>query len=265
MRNAERILPALGIETAVRSILRALFNRFGWQALFASASFFGTSHGIWAQEKGEVRMAIQPHKEFQYILDGKERLNNPGVMLDPGLHRFVIWAPNRSIVDTTIMVQADSVIILRKVLPVAPAYRAHVKALQRNGYKRTGLKAAPIILTGAASYLAIVANKQRRQADEALRSAEDRYQTERIPTAIDGLKYDEIPARQQELDAAHRRTMVWTSVAVVGAAATVAGFVKAARIKNPEYEDREKIRFDGMAWATPDGIGLFASLQIPLR
>jgi len=221
--------------------------------------------GLAQAQKGEVRLAVQPSQGLQYILDGAERMSNPGLMLPAGPHRFVFYAPDRSILDTTIQVYSDSVVLFRKVLPPTPEYRAHLAARQRNGYNRFLLKATPIAVTSAATFFALSANRSRIKADESLREAEEQYAVERNPAEIAGLKESVIPARQAELDAAHRRTLIWTGVAVIGAAATVAGFIKAARIEDPLYEDKEKIRFDGMAWAGPRGMVYMASLQIPLR
>lgn len=234
-------------------------------ALLFTVIALAGGHDALAQGKGEVRLAVQPREGLQYIIDGKERLSNPGVMLPPGPHRFVFWAPNRSIVDTTLNVIADSVINFIKVLPVPPEYRAHVKTLKRNGYKRLAYRGVPILVTAASAVLAISANKQRKDADEALRSAEAQYGSERNPSAIEILKTNEIPSRQDDLNKAHRRTMIWTGAAVVGAAATVYGFIKAARVQDPDYEDREKVRFDAMAWSETNGFGLYATLQVPLR
>jgi hypothetical protein len=237
----------------------------GARALLPVAVALACSQGAVAQGKGEVRLAVQPMQGLQYILDGKERLSNPGLMLEPGPHRFVFWAPDRSIVDTTIIVIADSVITFRKVLPVPAEYRAHVRTLKNNGYKRLAYRGVPILFTAASAVLAVSANKKRKDADEALRSAEDQYSTERNPAAIEILKTTEIPARQTDLDKAHRNTTLWTGATVLGAAATVFGFIKAARIVDPVYEDQQKMRFDAMAWSETNGFGLYATLQIPLR
>ncbi len=237
----------------------------GARALFPLAVALACSQGAVAQGKGEVRLAVQPQQGLQYILDGKERLSNPGVMLPPGPHRFVFWAPNRSIVDTTINVIADSVITFRKLLPVPAEYRAHDQMLKNNGYNRLAYRGVPILITAASVVLAVSANKKRKDADEALRTAEDSYSTERNPMAIENLKTTEIPARQTDLDKAHRSTTLWTGATVLGAAATVYGYIKAARIEDPVYEDREKVRFDAMAWSETNGFGLYATLRIPLR
>lgn len=234
-------------------------------AILSLALLLAAGGNAVAQGKGEVRLAVQPQQGLQYILDGKERISDPGLMLEPGPHRFVFWAPNRSIVDTMINVIADSVITFRKVLPVPPEFRAHMKTLQRNGYKRLAYRGVPILFTATAAVLAVSANTKRMDADEALRAAEERYSTERNPTAIVGLKSSEIPARQDDLDRAHRAAMFWTGATVLGAAATVYGFIKAARIGDPVFEDHEKMRFDAMAWSEMNGFGLYATLQIPLR
>lgn len=234
-------------------------------AILSLALLLAAGGNAVAQGKGEVRLAVQPQQGLQYILDGKERISDPGLMLEPGPHRFVFWAPNRSIVDTMINVIADSVITFRKVLPVPAEYRAHVRTLKNNGYKRLAYRGVPILFTAASAVLAVSANKKRKDADEALRSAEDQYSTERNPAAIEILKTTEIPARQTDLDKAHRNTTLWTGATVLGAAATVFGFIKAARIVDPVYEDQQKMRFDAMAWSETNGFGLYATLQIPLR
>ena len=245
--------------------MRAVGAHGGVRALLLAIIVLACGQGVQAQAKGEVRLVVQPQQGLQYILDGRERLSNPGVMLPPGQHRFVFWAPNRGIVDTTLNVIADSVITFRKVLPVPLEYRAHARTLQRNGYKRTAYRGVPVLFTAASAVLAVSANKKRKDADEALRAVEERYGTERNPAAIEGLKTSEIPARQTDLDQAHRRTMLWTGATVLGAAATVLGFIKAARIQDPVYEDQQKMRFDAMAWSETDGFGLYATLRIPLR
>lgn len=227
--------------------------------------FCACEQAIAQSGKGEVKLAVQPMKDLVYILDGKQRLTASGLMLEPGLHRFVFWAPDRTIVDTTIHVVADSVVVLRKVLPPSPEYRAYIAGLKSSSKQRLAYRAVPMLFTGISAGLALGANKKRTDADAALRDAEDLYSTARNPGVIANLKERDIPALQSDLDKAHRRTMLWTGAAVLGAAATVAGFIKAARIEDPVYEDRQKARFDAMAWIASDGPGFFATLNIPIR
>ena len=223
------------------------------------------SNGSYAQSKGEVRIAVQPQRGLEYLLDGKERLVNLGLMLPAGPHRFVFYAPDRMLLDTTVMVISDSTIMLRKVLPPTPEYVSFRRSIKRNAQGRFFFRVIPLALTAVTTGFAVAANRDRLEADKALTEAEESYGTLRTPSVISDLKDRKLIQLQTEYDKARSRTIFYTSLATVASIATVIGFIKAASIKDQEYHDLEKVRFDAMAWIDGSDPGCMATITIPLR
>lgn len=225
----------------------------------------GASSCAFAQSKGEVQLHVAPHRQVEYILDGKERISNRALVLSAGEHRFTFWAPDRKVLDTTITIIADTSIAFYKTLEPTEAYLEYAKADQRVRQQRLFYRAVPLLATVAAGLYTANAVKKNNDARAALVEAEGSYATMRDPRVIAEQKEDVLPRLQDE----HDRTYRNLGLAVVGtttfALATVWGFIKAARIQDPAYEDRERIRFDGLVYMPGQHGGtLHAALTISL-
>lgn len=221
--------------------------------------------GAQGQDKGELKLYVSPFNGVEYILDGTERLNARGLVLPAGDHRFVFWAPDRQILDTTLTILPDTVQAFHKTLVPTLEYRDFLQAQKRVKHGRFFYRAIPTALAGVGVVMSLNAKKGLDEANTTLTELEDDYATLRAPSSIVSLKSEAIPNAQDEVDQASRKlttAVVFTSVAVV---ATVWGFIKAGSLEDPEYEDKGKVIFDGLVWV-PGQQGVFqAALTIPIR
>lgn len=228
--------------------------------LAISASFCAMAQG-----KGEVQLHVAPQRGMAYVLDGKERLNNRALVLPAGEHRFTFWAPDRRILDTTLTIVADTSIAFYKTLEPTEAYLAYVNVQRKVKQQRLFYRAVPLLATAAAGLYTMSAVKKNNDTRAALVEAEERYSTLRDPGMIATEKRDVLPRLQEDHDAAYRNLSLGVIGTTAFALATVWGFIKAARIEDPVYEDRERIRFDGLVYVPGQRGGmLHAALTIPL-
>ncbi len=222
-----------------------------------------------SRDSAEVKFWVQPYNLVEYILDGVERLKQveyPAARFTEGDHRLLFWAPNCSILDTTIHVVGGTDMALRKVLKQTPEYLAN----KREHFKVWGQKALwkglPLLLTVGFGMKAFSDKQAHDQAYDDLHALQDSYATMLSPSSIEQTKANTIPVAQGELDATRRRMTLSLALCGVGAVATVYGFIRAKKLSYPEYQDKEKIRFDGLAWLPTGQGGMYlAQLSIPLR
>lgn len=227
------------------------------RALHSIVIFLLSWAGAYAQGKGEIQLNVSPQRGMAYVLNGKERLTNRALVLPAGEHRFAFWSPDRRILDTTLTVIADSTVAFYKTLAPTEAFLTYQAGLKRAKHKRLLYRAVPLLATVVGGVFTMNAKKENDAAYDALKSAEEEYATLRTPFIIANHKTNVLPSLQAEHDAAYRRMrlmMVGTSVVAL---ATVWGFIRAARVEDPTYEDQEKLRFDGLVWLPGQNGGTF--------
>lgn len=218
-----------------------------------------------AQSTGKVRVFCEPGG-CAYVLDGKNRLSDREVTLMEGPHRFVFWAPERRMLDTTFTVLANTTRELKVQLRYSEEYidfRRRADRFTRNDrWLRYG---PPLVAVGAGAWAGI-SIKRAIDARKDLDALEDEYFTSSYPAGLSDLKDDRIPAANKELRDA--RTMAYVSSGVFVASAAAAWYVRQKLRKGPPiFEDKEKLRFDGLVWAPGrDRSGVWmASLTVPIR
>jgi len=219
-----------------------------------------------AQVTGKLRLLIDPGGTFQVRVDGGPVLTTRELELSPGPHALRIWAPTRMVTDTSVVVAPDrmSDVILR--LPVNPdytAYRMDMRAFQR---KRRAWRLLPIGLTAGSGAWMLSTLKKQNDAYNQLQADRDNYDGATDPLVIARLKDEVLPARQDELAAARSRLTVATSVTVAMAAFTATAFWRSSKFKRPVYDDKQKLRFEGLAYAPAwQGDGGYLHLTLVLR
>ena len=222
-----------------------------------------------SQDSAEVRFGVHPYNQVEYILDGVERLKQveyPAARFTEGDHRLLFWAPNCSILDTTLHVVGGVDMTLRKALKQSPEYLAYKRERSHVWLQKAMWRSLPLLFTVSFGIKSFSDKKAHDQAYEDLHVLRDNYATMLSPNDIELAKTKTIPAAQNELDATRRQLTMSLALCGVGAAATVYGFIRTGKLSYPEYEDKEKIRFDGMAWIpTAQGGMYLAQLSIPLR
>jgi hypothetical protein len=201
-------------------------------------------------QSAEVRIQVHPMADVQYILDGKERLKatQQWLRLPTGRHSFSFWAPGFSIWDTTLTVAAGDSVLLRRVLRSTPEFRAHQKAESRVVRSKFLWKAIPLAAMGVFGVLTHYARRPHDEAYEELQRLRASYPTLMSRSDIAHVKDVEIPEMQDRLADTRRVLVLNGALTCVSALAAVYGFHHAKRIKAPAYEDKERLRFEGLTW-----------------
>ena len=83
-----------------------------------------------AQTVGKLRLMVDPGNNFQFVLDHKYRMQQREVELSTGPHHFSIWAPQRMVVDTTLIVLPDQSRDVFIRLPFSSEYGAYEQELR---------------------------------------------------------------------------------------------------------------------------------------
>lgn len=220
-----------------------------------------------AQSVGKLRLFCEPIGTSSYVVDGKHRLNDREITLMEGPHRFVFWAPERRMLDTTLLVRAGETREARVQLRYSEEYIAYRKAADR--YQRNDRwlhYATPLVAAGAGVW-AGVSISQAIKARKDLDALEEEYTTSSGPSDLADLKARRIPDANDALK--QTRTMAYVSSGVFALSATAVWYIQNHRRQRtpPTFEDKEKVRFEGLTWAPSNaGRGTWAmGLTLPIR
>lgn len=236
-------------------------------ALFLLAGVISQLKPCVAQSTGGVRVFCEPGGS-SYILDGQHRMADRELTLMEGPHRFVFWAPERRMLDTTFMVMGGTTRELRVQLRYSQEYitfRRKADNFTRNSrWLRHG---PPVVALGAGAW-AGVSIKKAVDARKDLDALSDEYAASSYPAGIRELKDDRIPAANKELRDA--RTMAYISTGVFVASVATVWWTQRVlkRSTAPVFDDKEKVRFDGLVWVPSlqgDGGTWMAGLTLPIR
>lgn len=218
------------------------------------------------QSTGTLRLFIEPGHDFQFVLDGRYRMQQREVTLAEGPHHFSFWAPKHRMIDTTVTVIANTVTSFMLRLPVSAEYMAFEREVA--AYKRQVVlgRALPLTATIGFGAWSIVNFFQYRTAHEQLRDDEAMYASLTSPRTIAELKDVTLPADQDELAKQETELIISGALTVASAAATYWIFKRTKDRPVPRFEDREKVKFDGLVWVPSSTGGQWmAGLTIPLR
>lgn len=218
-----------------------------------------------AQSTGTLRMLIDPGNDFSFIVDKKHRMQQREITLTEGLHDLTIWAPTRRIVDTAVFVIANRTSDLVVRLPFSEEYVAYRTELGRYQTKKRWVKSAPIFaLAGGLIWTGIAVGKYSK-AKDVLEADQKEYDINVDPTAINSLKDETIPQHNDDLKQARTNLYAASAFTALSAAATYYVSRRTAKWSRPMFDDKEKVRFDGLAWLPGNQGGLFmAGLSIHL-
>ncbi|MBK6542561.1 MAG: hypothetical protein IPG10_15005 [Flavobacteriales bacterium] len=220
-----------------------------------------------AQSTGKLRLMVDPGHDFAFVLDGKHRMQSRELDLLEGNHRLQIWAPTRTIVDTTVYVRGGSTRELLIRLPFSPEYRAHEEELRKFRGRLVLQKALPTVVTVGAGAWTLAAYLKYAKAGKQLDTDEELYRTSADPAEIAELKYQSIPEHQDDFKKANTMLIISGSVFALAAAGTIWSYLRAGNAPAPTFDDKERVRFDGLVWVpSADGHGTWlAGLTLPLR
>ena len=218
-----------------------------------------------AQNTGTLRLLVDPGHNFEFIVDKKFRMQQREIKLTEGLHDMSLWAPERMVVDTMVFVVADRTSDLVVRLPFSPEYVTYRKEMAQYQQKKRWTRAAPLlVLAGGLTWTAISA-MQYGKAKDVLDADRENYTINADPRAIEALKAETIPAANKELKNARTQVYLASGFSVVSAAAAWYFIHRTNTWERPLFEDKQKVKFDGLAWVPSRDGGLFmAGLTINL-
>ena len=217
-----------------------------------------------AQNTGTLRLLVDPGHNYEFVVDKKHRMQQREVKLTEGLHHFSFWAPERMVVDTNVFVVADRTSDLVMKLPLSAEFITYQRELNDYRASRRARTWAPVILAGGLAWTGFSYARYDRAGDELDQAVAD-YHSSDEPGVIGQLKTKTIPERNEALKKARTSVMVSSmfSVAALGLGSYI--WVKTKGKEKPTFEDKERIRFEGLSWM-PDNHGPYwlAGLSIPL-
>lgn len=224
---------------------------------------------VFSQSTGTLRLFIEPGHDYQFVLDHKYRMQQREVTLGEGPHHFTFWAPKHRMVDTTLSVAPNTVTTFTLRLPVSAEYMAWQRDVAK--YKRQVVlgRGLPLAATVGFGVWSVVALTDHKAAYDQLNDDEALYASARSPREIEELKNETLPADKDEFDRTKGQFVLAASLTAVSAGITIWMFHKTRGRQVPVFEDKEKVRFDGLVWVPPafgpsDGV-FMASFTIPLR
>jgi hypothetical protein len=223
------------------------------------------THMCTAQRTGRVLLDLSPAGTTTYILDGKYRMSDRQLDLMEGPHRFVFWAPERRMLDTTIVVLPGAQVEARIELRYSDEYvtwrKQNERASQQIGWLRYG---PPVVMAGSAA-LMVVSFLRHEQAYKDLNALNDEYLAQVDPGRIADIKRVELPAAKDAFSRTRTGAVISSSVFVLSTAATLYLRNKARNTMQAPFEDKERVRFEGLVYAPlPQGAVWGASLSVPL-
>lgn len=230
-------------------------------ALLLGSAFEGS-----AQSAGALRFRFEPDRGMEYLLDGKYRMSDREITLEEGAHRFTFWAPERLMLDTTLFIVGDRTQEAFIRLRYSQDYVDHRKAQERYVlHARWGKYLPPVISAGALAWTT-VSYLRYRKAGNALDDLAEEYISSSDPGRIATLKTVDIPDSRQDLRSARTQTFVASGVFLASAAATLIIRKRAATRSAPVFEDKERLRFEGLVHEPGRTGGIWsATFSIPIR
>lgn len=217
-----------------------------------------------AQSTGTLRLVIDPGSDYEFVVDHKHRMQQREIKLGEGLHHFSVWAPERRVVDTSVFVVADRTSELVMRLPYSAEFMAHRNAEVRYQNSRKLRVISPVILVAGGvwtglSYMAF------RKADDQLQADRKEYANSTDPGVIANLKDVRIPEHNATYERARTSMILGGALTAIGAG--VFWYIRSHTkgLTRPVFEDKERIRFDGLSWIDDHRGGTcVATLSIPI-
>ena len=219
-----------------------------------------------AQTTGKVRINAVPEQGLEYVLDGKYRMTQREVTLSEGDHRFIFWAPEHAMLDTTIFVMGNHTYNLNVRLQRPLEYVQFRQSVDRYQRRQRLARVVPPIVTGAFGAWAVVSTIRFGKANSDLKDMQVQYEELADPAAIQRLKYEEIPNTRERFQSTRTQTYISSGLFVASLGVTAYLRHRMARTSAPVYEDQERVRFQGLVWVPGPGGGVWATgITIGLR
>ena len=218
-----------------------------------------------AQTSGHLQFQLDPSTGYSYIVDHRFRMQQPEVELGSGPHHFSFWAPQRRVVDTTLTVPEGTTTRVPLTLPYSAEYLTYKQDLLR--YKRA-LRGQHILMvavnTGCAVW-AVSGLVKMNDAQDALSTDRATYTNSVVPSDITYLKDVTIPGHNADFRSGRTTLIVGGIATGLTTAATILLWKRCYKGAPPVFEDKERLRFEGLAWMPLQNGGWMAGLSWTLR
>lgn len=201
-----------------------------------------------AQAPGKLRLMVDPGAGFEFVLDHRFRMQQREVELAPGPHHFSFWAPTRRVTDTTITVQSGVMKDFYIRLPYSPEYIAYNKQLSQWQAKRNLQRRLPILATAGAGVWTLVRYAKLKDAKEVLDGDRERYRLTAVPSDITKLKEVTIPQHKEEFRSERGKFYMAAGISLACAGVSYYLYRRTGKQEKPQFNDPEKVRFDGLVW-----------------
>jgi len=256
-RFSDRGFLALPFRLSVRTTVLLL--------LAGAGVLMGTS--AFAQLTGKLRLNCEPIGNCRYVVDGKHRMNDREITLMEGAHRFNFWAPERSILDTQIYVVPGITTQVDVQLHYSPEYVTYRRKADNFRRNELWMRYAPPVLAAGVGAWAVTSIVRYADASKQIDDLADEYVASGDPGAISDLKDRRMLDANTELRSAHTQMLVSSGLFVASAGAVFYLRHRLAIRQAPVFEDKERVRFDGLVWLPGRSAGgtWAMGLTIPIR
>jgi hypothetical protein len=155
-------------------------------------------------------------------------------------------------------------IILR--LPVSEEYAQYRRQLGQYQKERRYKITIPVAVTAGLGVFAGYSFLQHKASYDQLLDDKEAYRTGNSPAALSVLKNETIPEHEADFKSDRTRFIIAGGLFGCAAAYTVYSIIKYGERPKPVFEDKEKIKFDGLVWLPGERGGqLLMGLHINLR
>lgn len=206
-----------------------------------------TSGALMAQNTGTLHLKVDP-PGFMYRLDHRFTLQQVELDLLEGPHQFSFWAPQRQVVDTTLMIVGGRANTFTVRLPFSKDYLAYQRELQRYRSEKKLSRIIPSVITGGALLTTVLSYAKLKKAHDQLERDRKEYNELGSPYRITVLKEQTMPEHKEVFRRAQVQLGVSAGITLLSAGVTAYVFHKTGKAQRPEFIDREKLRFDGLGW-----------------
>lgn len=210
-----------------------------------------------AQEVGVIRLLVEPGHDFKVRVDGGLLVERRELELTSGSHHISVWAPGHLMKDTTLMVVKEvrqDVVLRLMVDPMRTRYEQDLMVHKRRSRLAMIVPIATIAMavqTGSALF-----NYNKEVA--AYNDLKGTYSDLTITTEIDRLRSVTIPESEDAMDKYRQRLTVGAVSTTVLAGLSTFVLVRHLRRPAPVLDERERLRFEGVAYAPDPVLGTWS-------
>jgi hypothetical protein len=155
-------------------------------------------------------------------------------------------------------------IILR--LPHSPEYVDYQREMSQLKKEQWLGRVLPSAVTLGTGIWAVSSFVNYKDAHEQLEADEALYTSSASPNGLQQLKEVDVPTHQEEFAQARTNFYISGGVFLASAAFTTWSIIKASKKPVPTFQDKEKVKFDGLVWVPDRRGGTWAmGLTIPIK